>query len=205
VPPAGTATDAMPTAPAMAAASAPVPLEPQAPPRTASPEQGLRTPSLEAASRHRLAAHSQAFSPQVDVQSPAELRPVHFMSHLVQQAGSPAREDGGPVDPLMPVATLHGLPASPLAESRPPVPNGFSAQGSGDGWQGTPRAPSGLFEAPTRAAAAPRAEVRIGTIALEVRTAPPASVTTAAPAPAAAPRPAPTSQFSPRRHYLRWS
>jgi len=125
------------------------------------------------------------------------------MSQLVQQAGSPAREDGGPVDPLTLVATLHGLPARPLTESRPPVP--FSAQGSGDGWQGMPRAPSGLFEAPTRAAAAPRGEVRIGTIALEVRTAPPASVTTAAPPPVAAPRPAPASQFSPRRHYLRWS
>lgn len=52
--------------------------------------------------------------------------------------------------------------------------------------------------------ASPRAEVRIGTITLEVRTSPSPSVVTA-PAPAATAPPMATQQFSPRRHYLRWN
>lgn len=54
-----------------------------------------------------------------------------------------------------------------------------------------------------RDAAAPRNDIRIGTITLEVR--PPATPAPAAPQPAAIPTTPAPQQVSLRRHYLRWS
>ena len=170
----------------------------------------LRATTAPASHRGTTPSPRKAFAPMSDAQSPLQLSTRHFTPHLAPGAdvSVPVRADRmASADLLTSPAARQGAPASPVTTNRPQPSQGFAAPTGGDAWPGTPRSQAMRLEAPMRpttATAAPRTEIRIGTIALEVRTAAPASIA-AAPQPAAVAKPIPASQFSPRRHYLRWS
>lgn len=184
--------------------------EPAAAARTSmsSPARALHATTAPASPRDSTPSPRQAGAPATDAQSPPELRARHAAPHFAPASDLPASSDGRASDWLTSPATMPGQQASPVTAHRPQPSAGVAAAGSGNAWSGAPRSQAGLPEAPTpstAAAAAPRTEIHIGTIALEVRTAAPATVA-AAPQPAADPsRPTPASPFSPHRHYLRWS
>ena len=207
----------MPSArPALSARSAqtmPAAAEPAAAERTrvSSSAHMLPAAPAPASSRDRTQSPQQAWAPVTDAQSPPELRAQHFTPRISPAPDLPASADSRASDLLTCPALMPGQRASPVMTNRAQPSPGFAAQASGNDWSGAPRpqagSQAGLVAAPppsTASTAAPRTEIRIGTIALEVHTAAPATVTTA-PQPAVVPRPTPAAQFSPRRHYLRWS
>lgn len=192
-----TASDAMRV---MAAATLPVATAPlvstdfAAQARTAGPASFRATPE----------SPRKAWAPAAVAQSPAQ--PMHFTPSLAPRPDIPASVDGGAADALTPAAPLQGI-TSPLRASKLEPAHGFATHTGGDTWPGTSRAQAGSFDAATHATAAtaaPRSEVRIGTISLEVRTSSPAPVT-APPQPAAAPQSTQAQPFTMRRHYLRWN
>ena len=183
--------------------------EPAAVERTIVPSSAhaLRATAAPASSWDSTPSPRQTGALITDAQSPPELRARHSTPHFAPASDLPASSDGMASDWPTSLAPLPGQQASPVTTNRAQPSPGFAAQASGNAWSGAPRSPAGPVEAPTpstAATAAPRTEIRIGTIALEVRTAAPAAMATV-PQPAAVPRPTPASPFSPRRHYLRWS
>ena len=195
---------------ARSAQAMPATVEPAAAERNgvSSAAPALRASTAPASPRDSTPSSRQAWAPMADAQSPPELRAQHFTPHLAPASNLPASADSRASDHLVTSPTpMPGQPASPVATNRAQPSQGFAVQASGNAGPGAPRSQAGLVETPTTSTAAPatqRTEIRIGTIALEVHTAAPATVTTA-PQPAVVPRPTPAAQFSPRRHYLRWS
>ena len=143
------------------------------------------------------------FGPIIDTRSPTARASSLTPFRLVAPADTVNRP--GITSPQAFVAPLSSVAASPdavkpAASDRPILHNEVI-------WPEESIARARSFIAPTPAGAAKassRVEVRIGTIALEVRASPPSPVV-AAPAPAAAAPSIAAPQFSPRRHYLRWS
>lgn len=194
---------------ARSAQAMPAAVEPAAAERNgvSSAAPALRASTAPASPRDSTPSSRQAWAPMADAQSPPELRTQHFTPHLTPASNLPASADSRASDLLTSPAPMPGQQASPVTTNRAQPSQGFAAQANSNARQGAPRPQGGLVETSTTSTAAPatpRTEIRIGTITLELRTAAPAAVATA-PQPAAVPRPTPASQFSPRRHYLRWS
>jgi hypothetical protein len=165
------------------------------------------TPSMPPGSADAVESTGTAFTPATPLDPPA-----HRMAPSAMATEAAQAVDAGPRTAAASrlaaglAGSLPGQAAGKAAERAGPARPyaGFSASTARPGMAGdVPARPSRPSTVPANeTAAAPRNDVRIGTITLEVR--PPAAPAPAAPQALPAPAPVP-QQVALRRHYLRWS
>jgi len=143
---------------------------------------------------------ADAAVPAPSIAAPAALADSPPSEAVIADAPFDARDDTAPA-PTRFIDAQHETLVHPSRAAPAPFVSAVQAPRTV-----TPVPTAGAFDAHALrdTPVAARTEVRIGTIALQVHTPPPAAAARPAPQPLAAPTPAPP-RFSLQRHHLRWS